>query len=95
MKRVVVTGMSSITSLGEDAETIMQRMQAGESGIRYMPEWERYADLRTRLGGPVLHFTEPAHFTRKVKRGMGRVALMATIVAERALDDAGLLAMTS
>ena len=91
MKRVVVTGMSSITSLGEDAETIMQRMQAGESGIRYMPEWERYADLRTRLGGPVLHFTEPAHFTRKVKRGMGRVALMATIVAERALDDAGLL----
>lgn len=91
MKRVVVTGMSSITSLGEDAETIMQRMQAGESGIRYMAEWERYADLRTRLGGPVLHFTEPAHFTRKVKRGMGRVALMATIVAERALDDAGLL----
>ena len=91
MKRVVVTGMASITSLGEDAATIMQRMQAGESGIRYMPEWERYADLRTRLGGPVLHFTEPAHFTRKVKRGMGRVALMATIVAERALDDAGLL----
>ena len=91
MKRVVVTGMSSITSLGEDAETIMQRMQACESGIRYMAEWERYADLRTRLGGPVLHFTEPAHFTRKVKRGMGRVALMATIVAERALDDAQLL----
>ena len=91
MKRVVVTGMASITSLGEDAATIMQRMQAGESGIRYMAEWERYADLRTRLGGPVLHFTEPAHFTRKVKRGMGRVALMATIVAERALDDAGLL----
>ena len=91
MKRVVVTGMASITSLGEDTETIMQRMQAGESGIRYMPEWERYADLRTRLGGPVPHFTEPAHFTRKVKRGMGRVALMATIVAERALDDAGLL----
>ena len=91
MKRVVVTGMSSITSLGEDSETIMQRMLAGESGIRYMPDWERYADLRTRLGGPVLHFTEPAHFTRKVKRGMGRVALMATIVAERALDDAGLL----
>ena len=91
MKRVVVTGMSGITSLGEDTETIMQRMLAGESGIRYMPDWERYTDLRTRLGGPVLHFTEPAHFTRKVKRGMGRVALMATIVAERALDDAGLL----
>ena len=50
MKRVVVTGMASITSLGEDAATIMQRMQAGASGIRYMPEWERYADLRNRLG---------------------------------------------
>ena len=91
MKRVVVTGMSSITALGEDTEAIFANLLAGVSGIRYMHEWERYADLRTRLGGPVPQFTEPAHFTRKVKRGMGRVALMATIAAERAVADAGLL----
>ena len=35
--------------------------------------------------------TEAMGIDRKVKRGMGRVALMATIVAERALDDAQLL----
>lgn len=91
IKRVVVTGMAGITSLGEDSDSVMQNLLAGVSGIRYMHEWDRYEDLRTRLGGPIEHFVEPAHFNRKVKRGMGRVALLATITAERALQDAGLL----
>lgn len=91
MKRVVITGMAGITSLGEDSAQIFEQMALGKSGIRYMHEWDRYVDLRTRLGGPVDAFTEPAHFTRKVKRGMGRVSLLATITAERALQDADLL----
>ena len=56
MKRVVVTGMSSITSLGEDTETIMQRMLAGESGIRYMPDWERLYRFAYPLGRPCTPF---------------------------------------
>ncbi|MCG4779014.1 beta-ketoacyl-ACP synthase, partial [Eggerthella lenta] len=48
-------------------------------------------DLRSKLGGPVESFTIPKHFNRKVTRGMGRVALMSTICAEKALEDAALL----
>lgn len=91
MKRVVVTGMSGITSLGETAEQIFEQFAQGKSGIRYMPDWEIYPDLRSKLAGPVEFFTVPKHFNRKVTRGMGRVALMSVVCAEKALEDAGLL----
>ncbi|ATO18614.1 beta-ketoacyl-ACP synthase II [Acinetobacter sp. LoGeW2-3] len=91
MKRVVITGMSGITSLGETADQIFAQFAEGQSGIRYMPEWEIYTDLRSKLGGPVESFTVPKHFNRKVTRGMGRVALMSVVCAEKALEDAGLL----
>ena len=91
MKRVVVTGMAGITSLGETADQIFSNFEQGKSGIRYMPEWEVYTDLRSKLGGPVESFTIPKHFNRKVTRGMGRVALMSTVCAEKALEEAGLL----
>ena len=38
MKRVVVTGMSGITSLGETADQIFEQFAQGKSGIRYMPD---------------------------------------------------------
>ncbi|WP_151980796.1 beta-ketoacyl-ACP synthase [Acinetobacter guerrae] len=91
MKRVVVTGMAGITSLGETADAIFEQFAQAKSGIRYMPDWEKYTDLRTKLGGPVESFTVPKHFNRKVTRGMGRVALMSVVCAETALTDAGLL----
>ncbi|WP_111858844.1 beta-ketoacyl-ACP synthase [Acinetobacter sp. CFCC 10889] len=91
MKRVVVTGMAGITSLGETADAIFAQFEAAKSGIRYMPEWEVFTDLRCKIAGPVEHFDIPKHFNRKVTRGMGRVALMSVISAEKALIDANLL----
>jgi 3-oxoacyl-[acyl-carrier-protein] synthase II len=83
--------MSGITSLGETAEQIFEQFALGKSGIRYMPDWDIYPDLRSKLAGPVESFTVPKHFNRKVTRGMGRVALMSVVCAEKALQDAGLL----
>ena len=91
MKRVVVTGMAGITSLGETANAIFEQFSQGKSGIRYMPNWEVYNDLRCKIAGPIEYFEVPKHFNRKVTRGMGRVALMSVISAEKALGDAGLL----
>lgn len=91
MKRVVVTGMAGITSLGSDWDSIAQAVIEKRNGIRYMTDWDVYADLNTRLAGPIPDFAPPAHFTRKKTRSMGRVSLMATAAAETALRDAGLL----
>lgn len=91
MKRVVVTGMAGITSLGSDWATIEARFSGNRSGIRYMHEWDRFTELNTRLAGPVDNFVVPGHWTRRQLRSMGRVSRLAVKAAEQALDHAGLL----
>lgn len=91
MKRVVVTGMSGLSSLGQDWDTVRGNLVAGRTGIQGMPEWSRFEGLLTGLGAPVPDFEVPAHYPRKATRSMGRVALMATRASELALVDAGLL----
>nr|WP_232056850.1 beta-ketoacyl-ACP synthase [Methylomonas rhizoryzae] len=91
MRRVVVTGMAGFSPIGNDWAQIRDRLQRGASGIRYLPDWERYNGLLTRLGAPVEGFELPAHYSRKRTRSMGRVSQMATRATELALLDAGLL----
>lgn len=90
-KRVVVTGVGSITSLGSDWPGFQANLQRGASGIVRMEEWQRYQNLSTKLGGPVTDFEVPSHYKRKQTRAMGRVALLATRASELAIIDAGLL----
>lgn len=90
-KRVVVTGVGNITSLGSDWHSFQARLQRGASGIVRMEQWQCYKNLSTRLGGPVTDFEVPGHYTRKQTRAMGRVALLATRASELAIIDAGLL----
>ena len=90
MKRVVITGVGVISSLGDDWNTFKGNLLAGVNGVAYMPDWERLKDLNTRLGAPVPHFKIP-DYPRKKTRSMGRVSLMATRATEVALCDAGLI----
>ncbi len=90
-RRVVVTGMAGITSLGSDWTSIEANFSANRSGIRRMAEWDRFTELNTRLAGPVDDFSVPPHWTRKQLRSMGRVSRLSVLAAERALADAGLL----
>ena len=91
MKRVVVTGMAGITSLGSDWTSIEANFSSNRSGIRYMHEWDRFTELNTRLAGPVDDFVVPARWTRKQLRSMGRVSRLSVKAAEQALEHAGLL----
>jgi 3-oxoacyl-[acyl-carrier-protein] synthase II len=90
MKRVVVTGLSAITALGNTWDSVFTRIRAGDTAIRYMPGWEAFTLLRPKLAAPISDFEAPAHFGRKVTRSMGRVALLAVASAEQAVADAGL-----
>jgi 3-oxoacyl-[acyl-carrier-protein] synthase II len=89
-RRVVITGMSGVTSLGQSWAEIEQNLRDGASGVQRMPDWEQYGDLLTRLAAPVNGFTLPPHYTRKTTRTMGRVAQMAVRASEVALEEAGL-----
>ena len=88
-RRVVVTGGSVISALGNEWDEIFASLRQKKNKIKYMPEWERYQGMNTRLACPV-DFKAP-DFPRKKTRGMGRIALMAVTSADNALKDAGLL----
>ena len=92
MKRVVVTGMSVITALGDTWADFKQQLCQGKNAVCVMPQWDKFSTMSTRLAAPVLHFQRPEHYSRKMVRSMGRVSLMATRATELALQDAGLLA---
>ena len=95
MKRVVVTGMSAITALGDTWGEFKTALQKGENAVQYMTDWDVAPELNTRLAAPVTHFTKPSHYKRKQVRSMGRVALMSTRTTELALAEAGLLEHSS
>jgi 3-oxoacyl-[acyl-carrier-protein] synthase II len=92
MRRVVVTGFGALSPIGHDWETVSARLRAGQSGIKFMPEWAEFSGLNTRVAAPAEHFAlPPERYTRKQTRSMGRVALMGTRASELALIDAGLV----
>lgn len=90
-RRVVITGMGGITAFGNDWSTIQARLKQYQNAVRYMPEWEIYDGLNTKLGAPVDEFNLPDHYTRKKIRSMGRVSLMSTQATEIALSQSGLI----
>ncbi len=91
MRRVAVTGMAGITSLGGDWPTIRDNLRQGRTGIRYIEDWDRLTDLNTRLAGPADWFDDATVYPRKKRRAMGRVSALAVRSAELALEGAGLL----
>ncbi|PKG82499.1 beta-ketoacyl-ACP synthase II [Colwellia sp. 75C3] len=91
MNRVVVTGMSVITALGDDWSTFKEALVKGENAVQLMPQWSNMDGLNTQVAAPVNHFEKPAHYKRKKVRSMGRVSLMATRATELALEQANLL----
>ena len=91
MRRVVVTGMSLVSSLGFSPEAAFERLHKYENTVRYMEELEQYERLNTKLAAPIEDFKTPEHYTRKVLRTMGRVSVMSVACTEKALEQAGLL----
>ncbi|MCW8344827.1 beta-ketoacyl-ACP synthase [Vibrio sp. ZSDZ65] len=90
-RRVVVTGMSGVTAFGNDWASVEPKLRACENATQYMPSYEQYDGLNTKLAAPIDHFELPKHYKRKQVRGMGRVSKLATVATENALIQSGLL----
>jgi 3-oxoacyl-[acyl-carrier-protein] synthase II len=90
MRRVVVTGMSGVTSLGHTWDEIKKNMQQGKTGICHMPQWMDIEGMNTQLGAPIQKLPLEGRWPRKKTRTMGPVALYAVYATEQALADANL-----
>ena len=91
MRRVVVTGMGIASPLGSTVETAFERLKTYQNCIEYWTELDEIKNMNTRLCAKVTGFQKPEHFTRKVTRTMGTVALISTVTSENAIKDANLL----
>lgn len=89
MRRVVITGMASISALGNDRAAMLKRLREPRNTVRYVPEWEIYHGLHSKLCAPIPAYTPP-DYGRKALRTMSGVSVIATDATEQALADAGL-----
>ena len=88
MKRVVITGLGIVSSIGNNQSEVLESLKKTKSGIGYS---EEYAEMgfRSHVYGP-LNIDTSALIDRKIRRFMGDAAAFSYIAMQQAIDDAGL-----
>ena len=88
-RRVVVTGLGALTPIGNDVNSFWDGLVSGKSGAAPITLFDA-ALFKTQFACEVKDFDPFAHFDRKEARKMDRFAQFAMVVAQQAIDDAGL-----
>lgn len=88
MKRVVVTGLGIVSSLGNNAVEVAHSLSNGKSGITFQPEYQEHG-LRSQVAGSVKINVEEL-IDRKLLRFMAKGHAYAWIALEEAIKDAKL-----
>jgi 3-oxoacyl-[acyl-carrier-protein] synthase-1 len=88
MRRVVVTGLGVVSSIGNNKTEVAESLKAGTSGIEYC---EEYAELgfRSHIHGSI-KIDLDQHIDRKVRRFMGDGAAYSYVAMREAIEDSGL-----
>ena len=88
MRRIAITGVGIVSSIGNNVEEVTASLRNGTSGIVVAPEYIRLG-FRSQVHGTVkLNVTE--HIDRKQLRFMGEGAAYAVLAMKQAIADAGL-----
>ncbi len=88
MKRVVITGLGIVSSIGNNAEEVLASLKAGKSGISHSESFAEQG-LRSQVWGKPDIETKD-HIDRKAIRFMGDAAGYAYIAMDQAVKDAKL-----
>jgi 3-oxoacyl-[acyl-carrier-protein] synthase-1 len=88
MKRVVVTGIGIVSSLGNNKNEVAASLRQGKTGVRFS---EEYAEIgfRSHVHAP-LSINPDERIDRKIRRFMGEGAAYNYLAMEEAIADAGL-----
>jgi len=88
-RRVVVTGMGAMTSLGLTLEETWEGLLAGRSGIGPITQFDA-SGLPVRIAGELKGFDPAQYINFKAARRMARCSQVTVATAQAALADAGL-----
>ncbi len=84
MRRVVITGMGMISSLGQTVNECWRALRAGSVGIRPIEQVD-CTQLRFQNGAEVRGFEATEHFDRKLLMSLDRFAQFALVTAREAV----------
>ena len=88
MRRVVVTGLGIVSSIGNDIESVAAALKAGKSGISFAPDYAEHGFRSQVQGKPEIDVSE--HIDKRQLRFMGDGAAYAYIAMQQAIADSGL-----
>ncbi len=88
MRRVVVTGLGIVSSIGDNADDVLVSLREARSGIVPAPDYQRLGFRCQVHGAPTLDVEEA--LDRKTRRFMGHGAAWNYIAMQQAIADAGL-----
>ena len=88
MKRVVITGMGIVSSLGNNVKEVEKSLKEAKSGITFQPEYESHG-LRSQVAGSIDINVEEL-IDRKLLRFMAKGHAYAWVAMQEAIVDSGL-----
>ena len=88
MRRVAITGIGIVSSIGNNVSEVTNSLRNGTSGIVAAPEYTEFG-FRSQVHGTV-KLDVADHVDRKQLRFMGEGAAYAVLAMEQAIADAGL-----
>ncbi|WP_121630295.1 beta-ketoacyl-ACP synthase I [Tropicibacter alexandrii] len=88
MRRVVVTGLGIVSSIGNNAQEVLASLKAGKSGITASEEMKEHG-FRSQIAG-TLKIDVAQHIDKRTLRFMGPGAAYAHIAMQQAIADSGL-----
>ena len=88
MRRVVITGLGIVSSLGNDKASVSASLRLGKSGIRANPVYAEMGFRSQISGRPEIDLE--SLIDRKDKRFMGDAAAYACVAMQNAIADSGL-----
>ena len=88
MRRVVVTGMGVVSSIGNNTQEVLASLKAGTSGITANAAMREHG-FRSQIAGDV-KLDVADYVDKRTLRFMGRGAAYAYIAMQQAIEDAGL-----
>jgi len=88
MRRVVVTGIGIVSSIGNTKEEVRQSLKDGRSGIVFVPEYKEMG-FRSHVHGGITLNPDTA-VDRRLRRFMGDGAVWNYVAMQQAIADSGL-----
>lgn len=88
MRRVVITGMGIVSSIGNTTKEVEESLRAGRSGITFSEEYAENGFRSQVHGKPDINFED--HIDKRDLRFQGPTASYAYISMRQAIEDSGL-----